>query len=287
MAKANPLQTLWNALVAGKVAPWWLHALAAVGGVLLLAHAAYLIVAYAMFHFGIMLITAMGLVFVGLWFWVRLKGWPACHAWLRARRVRWWLWRLGWSGFVLWLASVALFFAFISHGHAVDIAKADMGGKQVILVLGGGAPRCQASPAVQTRLDKGLEVAQRLPQATVMVTGGKDLLRDCTEGQVMGDYLRAHQLAPQRIVQEERSTSTFENLVFSGEILQQQGFDKARDTLIIVTHEFHALRARHIAYKQGFQNVASENAVTPLYARYTAWLREYFTYISGWLLNEF
>lgn len=290
MQRQNPtkhfLQRMICSLCAGKPAPWWLWALAAIGA-LLLAHAAYLVLYYGMLHFGIMLISVIGACFVAVWWWARLQGWAACRAWLHSKQWRIWAWRLAWGCFALWLASVAVFFAFINLGHAVDFIKIYAPNRpQVILILGGGSPRCKVSPAVQTRLDKGIEIAQRLPKAMVMVTGGKNLLRNCTEGQIMGDYLRSKGIANQRIIQEERSTSTHENLVFSAAILQQLGFDKSRDTLIIVTHEFHTLRARHIAYKQGFKQVASENATTPLYARYTAWLREYFTYISGFLLQE-
>lgn len=290
MQNTNPSQRfiprLMCSLCAGKSAPWWLWALAAIGA-LLLAHAAYLVLFYSMLHFGIMLISAIGACFIAVWWWARLQGWAACRAWLHGTLWRLWVWRLAWASFVLWLLSVVVFFVLIASGHSLPLENiAHSNTQQVILILGGGAPRCKVSPAVQTRLDKGIAIAQRLPHATVMVTGGKNILRNCTEGQIMGDYLRSNGIAPSRIVQEERSTSTHENLLFSATILQQQGFDKTQDTLIIVTHEFHALRARYIAYKQGFKQVASENAITPLYARYVAWLREYFTYISGFLLQE-
>ncbi len=57
--------------------------------------------------------------------------------------------------------------------------------------------------------------------------------------------------------------------------------------MILVTSDFHVMRAERIAGKAGFRSVSSVAAPTPRYLRYNAWLREYFAYISGWLLREY
>jgi len=41
-----------------------------------------------------------------------------------------------------------------------------------------------------------------------VVSGGVDFGETASEGRIMGDYLRAQGMAPERILQEERSTST-------------------------------------------------------------------------------
>ena len=186
-----------------------------------------------------------------------------------------------------WLCSVALFFVFISRAQA-DASYAVAPPKHaVIVVLGSGAPSCQPSATLQARLDRALGLAQRLPHARVLATGGKIAWQPCTEGQVMGNYLRAHGLQAGRIVQEERSTSTQENLRFSLPVLQAHGFNQQAHTLLLVTSDFHALRARLIARREGYSHIQSASAPTPLPQRYAAWLREYFAFISGWLLKEY
>ena len=57
--------------------------------------------------------------------------------------------------------------------------------------------------------------------------------------------------------------------------------------IAIVTSDFHTLRAAAIAKKLGYQNVIMSSAETPLNTRYNAWLREYFAFISGWILQEY
>lgn len=154
------------------------------------------------------------------------------------------------------------------------------------MVLGSGTPRCQVSPTLAERLKVARQWAQRLPQAPVVVSGGKDLWLDCTESAVMQTWLVQHGVDATRIVQELRSTSTAENLQFSQALLAARGMDAAQPVLI-VTSDFHQLRARWIARRAGFTQVRSAGGPTPLYLRGNAYLREYFAFISGWLLGEY
>ena len=59
------------------------------------------------------------------------------------------------------------------------------------------------------------------------------------------------------------------------------------EPIAIVTSDFHTLRAAAIAHKQGYRHIITVAAPTPLINLYNSWLREYFAYGSGWLLNEF
>ena len=58
------------------------------------------------------------------------------------------------------------------------------------------------------------------------------------------------------------------------------------DPVVVVTSDFHTLRAQAIARRQGWQQVQAVGAPTPLYLRYNAWLREYFALASSRLLGE-
>lgn len=57
--------------------------------------------------------------------------------------------------------------------------------------------------------------------------------------------------------------------------------------IVIVTSDFHTLRAAAIARKIGFKNVSTAGAYTPLGMRYNSWFREYFSFVSGWILQEY
>lgn len=256
----------------------WRAGLCAALGLVLLGDAVVLM-ARGLFSLGVMLPFGLGagLVVLGLW-------WPGLQQWLASapRRRTWW--RAAWWICALWLASVALFWVFLARSSKEVPSGADV--PHAIVVLGSGTPHGTASPVLAARLDVALEQAARFPDALVLVSGGTDFASEQPEAQIMGDYLRARGLAAGRVLQEEASTSTEENLRLSRAILARHGLS-GDATVQIITSDFHTLRARWIAQRAGYTDVSTVGAATPLYVRYNAWLREYFAVLSGYVLSEF
>lgn len=62
----------------------------------------------------------------------------------------------------------------------------------------------------------------------------------------MADYLVEHGVPADQVLREDRSTSTFENLTFSNEIMAAQNPDYR---CLIVTNNYHAMRAAFTARK--------------------------------------
>ena len=103
----------------------------------------------------------------------------------------------------------------------------------------------------------------------------------------MSRYLeQKYHIARDQMILEDKSTSTELNLKNSKPLLEQHHFTLDQP-IAIVTSDFHIPRAVAIAKKQGYTQVYGVAAETPLATRYNAWLREYFAYASGWLLNEY
>lgn len=256
----------------------WSSWLCVLAGALLLADAVYLM-ALGLFSLGVLLPFALGsgLLVLGLW-------WPAAMQWRAAApgRQAWWV--AGWALAALWLLTLAVFWAFLARASRTGAADATP--PRAILVLGSGTPNGVASPTLAARLDLALAQAARFPDALVLVSGGTDFTESRPEGQIMGDYLRARGLPPQRILQEENSTSTEENLRFSLPLLAGRGVAPG-DPVQVVTSDFHTVRAGWIARRAGYARAATVGAPTPLYVRYNAWLREYFAVLSGYLLREY
>ena len=246
-------------------------------GMALLGHCAYL-ASVKVTHFGVMLPAALGLVMVV----VGLTG-QRWTAWLHAAKGRLMAWRMVLGLFTLWLASVAVFFGALYTATQKPRVVFD---PAVIIVLGASTPGGQPSPTLAKRLDLALEIARTDPQALVVTSGGVDFSETVSEGEAMASYLRARGLESRRIVVEGQSSSTQENLVFSKRLLHNVGIN-ADVPMLLVTSDFHTLRAERIARKAGWSNVSTAGALTPLYMRYNAWLREYFAWISGWLLREY
>lgn len=185
--------------------------------------------------------------------------------------------------FWLWLISVILFFGRIStHTHQSPSIT-----PSAIIILGSRANQGVPSLALKNRLDTAFNIHQHHPNAWLVVTGGVDFGETISEAAAMENYLKqTYHMDSNKILLENKSTSTELNLKNSLPILQTKQLGK-HSPLIIVTSDFHVLRTNLIAKKQGFDNFVVVGAPTPLQTRYHSWLREYFAFISGFVLNEY
>jgi uncharacterized SAM-binding protein YcdF (DUF218 family) len=254
-----------------------LKATCVIAGSLLVVDAVFLMLR-GVLSLGVTLPFAMG----GMLLALGLR-WEQAQEWLEGRPVRRAAWRWMWAGVLAWAVTVAGFWAVLAQTGG---ELADTTAPSAIVVLGSGTPNGKASPVLAARLDLALEQAARFPQAVVVVSGGVDFGQTLSEAKVMGDYLREAGLPAGRIVQEEESSSTEQNLLFSKPLLARRGVSPERPVQL-VTSDFHTLRARWIARRAGYTQVSLVGAPTPLYVRYNAWLREYFAVLSGFLLREF
>lgn len=117
-------------------------------------------------------------------------------------------------------------------------------GKAVyMIVLGakvkpGGVP----SLSLKNRLEEALKYLKKYPHVQVIVSGGQGPDEDQTEASVMLEYLLNNGIEASRIVMEDKSTSTYENLLFSKELLP-----KETKRVTIVSNDFHLKRAKYLA----------------------------------------
>lgn len=238
-----------------------------------------ILVLYKKIHLGTILPLLIGLVFILVVVFNR-KIQDFLNQHLKFKK----LWCLGWFTFTLWLMSLLAFFGYIYVQAQQNLLTEPV---TAIIVLGSGISQGKASPTLAKRLDKAGEVARQQPQSLIIVSGGLDYGEVKTEAEIMALYLHEHdQIAMNRILQENKSTSTELNLKNSQTLLTQNGLG-LNSKIAIVTSDFHTLRAGAIAQKQGYQNFVTVGAETPLTTRYNAWLREYFAYLSGWVLGEY
>lgn len=259
--------------------PHWRALLSFVTGGALIAYALYLCLVHIT-SAGTALIGGIGAAMAASgWFSAQLKHW------LQKQRWRQIAWHLLLTGFVLWAVSVVAFFRHISvlSEQTIPLTATERG---AIIVLGSGVHDCEPSPTLVARLERSAEVARRFPAMKLIVSGGYTQGHSCSEAEVMAAYLVRHGFTESRLIQENASSTTYENLRFSRPLLQQQGFtDDA--PLIIVSSEFHLERATAIARRAGFRNIYTAASVTPLYTRFPSWLREYFSFIKGYLFSEY
>lgn len=119
-----------------------------------------------------------------------------------------------------------------------------------VIVLGAQVRGTRPSRALRKRLDCALEYAEKNPRTRLIVSGGQGPDEDISEAECMYRYLTEHGLEKDRLILEDRSTSTRENLCFSAAYL-----DKERDRVGILSNNFHICRALLVAEKEGYRKV--------------------------------
>ena len=110
------------------------------------------------------------------------------------------------------------------------------------------------------------------PEAMCIVSGGQGSDELISEAECMKRVLVENGISEDRIIMEDLSTSTDENIQFSLEKINEYGLS---GRTAIVTSEFHQLRAKMIAEKYGLETY-SVSAPTAWYLLPTYWLREWF-----------
>jgi uncharacterized SAM-binding protein YcdF (DUF218 family) len=257
----------------------WIVALVTTIALILVVHSTYLFT-QKITHFGVMLPFAMGVLGL-LWALFHTSFSHYAAKYIIVNRV----WKIGVLALSTWLISVMLFFVWIhqsSQQRHLNLTKPP----KFILVLGSSTPNCQASLTLVKRLERALKIAQSFPESPILVSGGKVRSMNCSEAQVMAEFLKEKGVPASRIWQETNSTSTYENLLMSQPILQAQGVNMD-EHLLIVSSDFHGPRIQAIAAKLGFKSITMVGSETPWVSRYNAWLREYFAFISGWVFKEY
>ena len=119
-----------------------------------------------------------------------------------------------------------------------------------LIVLGAKVNGKTPSHAMTDRLEAALGYLQNYPDTTVITSGGQGDDEGVSEAEAMAVWLRAHGIADDRILLEDQSETTRENLENSFAIIRAHGGDPA-DGVAIVTSEYHLYRAREMAAALG------------------------------------
>lgn len=128
--------------------------------------------------------------------------------------------------------------AVLAGGHD------DVRGDPRIMVIFGCQLRSDGpSTLLKDRLDTALAYLEEHPDMTVVVSGAQGTNEPTSEAQGMYDYLTAHGVDGERILMEDRSFSSWENVTYSLEVLAAGGYDTSGG-VVLVSNAFHLTRAR-------------------------------------------
>ena len=122
-----------------------------------------------------------------------------------------------------------------------------------VVVLGCRVKNKKPSLALKERLDKTYQYLNENPKLQCILSGGQGANEEISEAKCMYQYLVSKGIDPNRLYQEDKSTSTRENILFSYQLIKKENLPKA---ITIITNEFHEYRAQTIARRLNIKSYA-------------------------------
>lgn len=171
--------------------------------------------------------------------------------------------------FVIGLSFVLILFSsFLAVYGSIDTVQGD---EKFIVVLGSGIRGEEVPPNLANRLDKAVEFSTANPDSVIIVSGGQGVQEDISEAEAMKRYLISEGVPSQKVIKEDKATSTCENFVFSKEIIDKI---MAEDSSIcFITNDYHIFRAEKYAASLGM-DVTHIGASTVWYSIPVNYMRE-------------
>lgn len=207
------------------------------------------------FNLGNILTLILGIVLllVGI-LWNTLK--KHCPKWLK----------------IFFFVMLAVVFVFSSclyfYGKSDNVTH----NEDAIIVLGAGLRGSRPSATLKGRLNAAYMYHKNNPDALIVVSGGQGHDEDISEALAMETYLVNLGIPKDKIVKEEKSTSTYENFMFSKKLLDTQlesGYKTA-----YISNDYHVFRAGRIASDAGFENATHSHSDTIWHSVLPGVLRE-------------
>ncbi len=113
---------------------------------------------------------------------------------------------------------------------------------QYMVVLGAKVRSDGPSVALMDRIRATAEYMRQHPEVIAIVSGGQGADEPMTEAQCMYDELCKLGIAPERIWMEDKSTSTWENLQFTLDLIEEKTGQRP-EKIGLLSSEYHMFRA--------------------------------------------
>lgn len=153
-----------------------------------------------------------------------------------------------------------------------------------IFILGAKLYGDRPSPILSERLKTGLKYLKKYKNTKVIVTGGKGHDEIISEAKAMKQYLIKNGIKDSRIILEDKSINTFQNIKFGLDKIRKS--DNSNNTeILIVTSKFHIFRSKLIARKLGVKAYGLPAKVPPSTV-VLSYIREYFALVKTILIDK-
>jgi uncharacterized SAM-binding protein YcdF (DUF218 family) len=147
-----------------------------------------------------------------------------------------------------------------------------------IVILGAGLRGEIPSHTLYKRLETSLNLINEYKDVKIILSGGQGPGETITEAEAMKRYLLEKGVSSDRIIKEDKSTSTLENLEFTKNIITSLE-SKTNPKITIVTSNFHMFRSKILAGRVGFSSYGYPAEILPSLIP-TYFIREYMALIK-------
>lgn len=154
-------------------------------------------------------------------------------------------------------------------------------GADYVIVLGAQVRGYNPSYNLATRLDKAYQYLKDNKDTKVIVSGGKGPGENISEAEAMKIYLINKGIEEERIIKEDKSANTDENIKFSKKLISNKD-----SKVVLVTNNFHVYRSIKIAQKQGINNIQGMGSSIRWYTVPNLYLREAVAVIKYYVCGQ-
>lgn len=167
----------------------------------------------------------------------------------------------------------------VFNGFKKDNIKPDY-----VIVLGAGVKGTTISASLEERLITAIKFNKEYPDVPLVLSGGQGKGEDISEALAMKNYLINNGIDENLIIMEDKSTNTYENFLYTNEILKDIT-GKENLNVTVISNGFHMYRAKYLGEKVGF-NCYGYPAKTRKATAVVFYVREVFAVIKAYLLNR-
>ncbi len=150
---------------------------------------------------------------------------------------------------------------------------------QTIVVLGCGIEDGKPSRPLLERLQTAYTYMMENESSVAILTGGQGSDEEISEAEGMYRWLVEQGINENRLIKEDQSISTVENIALTKAIMEEKEMDMH---ITLVTNEFHMYRASQLAKEQEFI-VSTLPAYSAWYLFPTHYVRELYAIVAYWI----
>lgn len=184
--------------------------------------------------------------------------------------------------------SIGLIFLLAMEGLIISYPKYNEEKSDYIIVLGAGLTNGKTPNIIlEGRLDAAIKYINKNHDGYLVLSGGQGEDEDLPEADAMSKYLQDRGINADRIILEDKSRDTNENLKFSKEKIEEHSHKSLSEINVkIITTDFHAFRSSILAKKNGYVNFSNYSDPTVWYMIPVTYIREAFAIVKSVIFDK-